>query len=210
VSDPSGPVLVASSGKTGRGDHVAVNRDRVYLAGYDPKLQVFDASDPSNPVPMGSCGTFGWANDLAVRNGLAYVAGERWNETNRASGLKIIDVSDPTQPVWLSSYTTPGELVDLQADGNTAYVADRDAGLHIIRVYAPWVQPLRLITPHMQSGRVQFTLTGQPGYRVENSTSADLLGWTVATNLLNVTRTLPFGEPAAAGTARFYRATQRP
>jgi hypothetical protein len=102
---------------------------RLYVAGQQSGLSIWDVSTATNPQRLGVCRTPSQAYRVVVSGGYAYVA-------DRDSGLRIINVSTPTNPYQAGRYVTPGDVQAIAVSGSYAYVGDGNY-LRVINVSNP-------------------------------------------------------------------------
>lgn len=116
----------------------AAQDDRLYLAGTDSRLHIFDLRDPSTPKKLGSSSADGpYISRLAV-------AGDRVFTTESsgsfgAPGAGVIDVSDPTNPRRLGQTQLTQNPFDLAVtpDGRTVFVAEISGSSDVIATGGP-------------------------------------------------------------------------
>lgn len=102
---------------------------RLYVAGQQGGLSIWNVSTATNPVRLGVCRTPSQAYRVVVSGGYAYVA-------DRDSGLRIINVSTPTNPHQVGRRDTSGDVQAIAVSGSYAYVGDGNY-LRVINVSDP-------------------------------------------------------------------------
>ena len=104
-------------------------------------LRVIDVTDPTKPRLTGTAVPMEDAERVYVARTYAYVAA-------RSQGLAIVDVWKPTEPKLVQFYTADGKIRDTRdvVVGTTnaslfAYLADGDAGIKVVQLTSPDLQP---------------------------------------------------------------------
>lgn len=159
VADPAAIVELGSRRTGGFPAHVAIVKDRLYVAESTNAggLKIFDIADPANPEQLGAIASEK-AMKVRVRNNIAFVA-------DQPAGLLSIDVSDPTKPTLLGKYETeclfPRDVA-LVPDHELAVVACDFDGFHIVDISNP-AQPSRVTVipaPPVSSASAVATYAG--------------------------------------------------
>ena len=102
---------------------------RLYVAGQQGGLSIWDLTTATNPQRLGVCRTPSQAYRVVVSGGYAYIA-------DRDSGLRIINVLTPTNPYQVGRCDTSGDAQAIAVSGSYAYVGDSNC-LRVINVSDP-------------------------------------------------------------------------
>jgi len=133
----------------GKTNSIAVNNNRLYVAGPGTGLRVFDLQNPSRPVDRHPLQ--GQGNHMRIVNDTLYVA-------DGAGGLVILDISNPDRIKWVGSHNKLDNILKTaMLDQHLAVLDDskRIATLNISRLSLPITgsfykpaNPLRDIASH--------------------------------------------------------------
>lgn len=124
VSDRMNPVKLTRIRNDEGAFGLALQDDRLYIAGTGDGLFIVDVSDTRNPVVLGSAGIM--ATDVCVEDDYAYVAS--------GTSYSIIDVSDPENPVITSTIQDSGRSDHLKVLDDTLYLGETLIGLKVYNV----------------------------------------------------------------------------
>lgn len=138
----------------GRAVDVQVEGERLYIAGEEGGIMVYDVSDPAAPIYLGAHATT-FANKVDVLDGVVYVADGR--EGTSAGGLIVIDATDPANLRGVGYATLSAPVHGVSVAGGYAYVAAGAEGMYVVDLapltptptptWTPTPTPTRTPTP---------------------------------------------------------------
>ncbi len=116
ASDPSAPVLISETARTGYANGITISEDVALGANGYAGLTITDLTSPTNPVLLASIDTPGYASNVAVSGATAYVA-------DGGMGLQILEISDRENPILLAGFETADYANDVAICGGMVAVA---------------------------------------------------------------------------------------
>ncbi len=134
ISDPTAPRIVSDRLRTqGLVDDLVYDPSlsRLYIAGGELTLEIWDVSIDSTPVRLGGYTDTGRGLALAVAGDYAYIAAG-------SSGLLIVDISDPSNPYLTARASTSLSYLDACVYGHYVLAAEGGAGFRVIDVEDPY------------------------------------------------------------------------
>jgi len=145
VSDPTAPVLVASTGHGHRIYDVLIEGNLAYVAVVSG-IAIVDITDPTAPVTISQIPITGWTYSLAKIGNHLFMAS--W----QTSGLVVVDVSDPYAPLFVTNIDTVGNATYVTDVNGYIYLSEGSAsnGLLIYDVSDP-LEP-ELVNSHVDGG----------------------------------------------------------
>lgn len=128
-SNYNAPVRIANIPVSDGAFGLAIENDRLYVAGTSSGLVIVDISDPANPIILGDA-TSGVVTNVFATGNRAYVV-------NTDGELGIVDVSNSSDPSILGTLDVSSRGSGVAVVGNTVYFADPDSGLIVLNVSDP-------------------------------------------------------------------------
>jgi hypothetical protein len=127
ISDPAAPEFIFNAQNGAQG--VDARGDRLFVAGYDPDLRVYDISNPAVPTPIGGLSLPESSYFVTVDGDYAYLSAER--------RFHIVDVTDLANPALVSTLTIPNNAVTAIIREGYAYLASNGSGLLVVSISDP-------------------------------------------------------------------------
>lgn len=120
-------------------EDVTVSGNYAYLAHGDYGLRIVDISNSGSPSQVGQLDTPVYAKAVYLDGNRAYVAGDIGSTSG---SLQTVNVLNPAAPFLEDEVAVPTRANDVIVDDGLAYVACSTAGLEVLDVSGPTIDPV--------------------------------------------------------------------
>lgn len=200
ISVPEAFTQHASQSVSGRPTEMIVSGERLYSLEAGRTVAIYSLAVPGTPVLLGTY-TNSTQYETAPFHAMLlhgdFLYCQIWN-----GGFEVLDVSQPEYIRRVGGNSLP--VVSIATDGQALY-ATTSTGMRGMRIY-PLMQgqPIRVLNPHLNNGRVSFEVRGTVGRTVSLERAVTLGDWKPWRSVSFASDTITV-EDDVGDTTAFYR-----